>query len=87
MLVHTLVEAGFENVGEQVDVVVATLRLRFFRGTREDDLLVLEAMRVLGCSESKIWAVFQEWAWELDRDVYVIFEHCWAPTFDNHEED
>lgn len=86
MLVHALLEVGVVHVEEQVDVVIRTLRLQFVRETRKDDLLVLEALRVMGLSESRIWALFGEWAREFNRDVNVIFEHCWAPDLGGVEE-
>lgn len=77
-----LVEAGIESVEEQADAMIGTLRTHFARATREDDLLVVEVLRVMGQSESRIWALFGEWCREFDRDAGEVFEHVWAPGFD-----
>ncbi|MCA1716782.1 MAG: hypothetical protein LC781_07955 [Actinobacteria bacterium] len=51
-----------------------------------DDLLVVETLRAFGQSESKIWALLQEWCEEFDRDAGEVFEHIWTPGPDNDEE-
>lgn len=86
LLRRGLVRAGFETPESQVDVVLAVLRARFARGTRQGDLLVVETLRVFGSSESVIWAVFQEWCEEFGRDVGVVFEHLYAPDAGDVEE-
>ncbi len=87
MLQAGLVRAGFETPESQVDVVLSVLRALFARATIEDDLLVVEVLRVFGQPESKVWELLQEWCAEFGRDEGEVFEHVfWAPGSDNDEE-
>ncbi len=43
-------------------------------------------MRAFGQSESKIWALLQEWCEEFGRDAGEVWQNVWTPGPDNDKE-